>query len=519
MTDTSQANKRIAKNTLVIYGQLMLKMFLGLYTSRLALEALGVSDFGLYSVVGGVIALFTIISSPLSSTTVRFINVERGKLDGNLNRVFNVCNVLHLLMALLLFLLFEVGGVYYIHHFLNVDAGRETDAMFVYQVSVAACCLGIVNVPFSSLFNAEEKFLFSAVVDLSAKFVELMFLIWLLTYNGDRLKAYAVIESVYSVVPFAVYHYFAYRRWPEVVSWRFVRVWQRYKEMLVFSTYNLLSSVAMMARGQGSKLLINSFFGTAVNGSFAIAQTVDRNVYPFANGIHKSAVPQITQSYSRGDMERVFFLASRVSKYCLLMTALCLFPLWAELDFVLNIWLVSVPEGAAVFCRVILLMAFVSLSDGGLWDIVNASGRIGAFRVSYSLITLSCLPIGFYVLRSGRQAYVLLVVFLIADFFWRIVQLYMMHRIFRFPTFRYCRDAYLPVLKAALPVVVCLLFTSRVQLDSPLWHFCHFLVILLLTTLSAYYLGLSCDEQKKVLGQFLSRIKSEWKPFKLWNNR
>jgi len=505
--DYRNANRRIAKNTLVVYGQLMLKLFLGLYTSRLAIEALGVSDFGLYSVVGGVVAMFTFISNSLSATTIRFVNVERGKPDGDLNRVFNVCNVLHITMAFLLLLLLEGVGVYYIHHFLNIEPGGESDAMFVFQVSVVTCCLGIINVPFSSIFNAEEKFLFTAVVEMSAKVAELILLIWLLTYEGNHLLSYALIETVYTVIPFAIYHYYAYRRWPDIVGWRLNKTWKHYKEVLVFSTYNLLSSVAVLARGQGSILLINYFFGTVVNGSFAIAKTVERNIGPFANGIQHSSVPQITQSYSAGDMNRVFYLASRVGRYCTLMTTLCLFPLWSELDFVLSLWLVKVPDGAVTFSRVILLLVLVAITDGGLGSIVNASGKIRLFTMAYSLLTISCIPIGFYVLKEGAPAYMLLVIFLIADILWRTSQLVIMHSILHFPSLRYCRDAYLPVIVTSIPVIICLLFSSRIHLDTPLWHIGHLVFIFLLTVLSAYYLGLRRDEREKVVKYLLKRIR------------
>ena len=295
MSDTSQANKRIAKNTLVIYGQMILKMFLGLYTSRLALEALGVSDFGLNSVVGGVVVLFTFISTSLSGTTIRFINVERGKPNGDLNRIFNVCNVLHIVMAILLFVLLEVGGVYYIHHYLNVDPGKESDAMFVFQFSTIMCCLGIINTPFSSLFNATEKFLFTATVAISVKVIQLVLLFWLLHYEGNRLRAFALIETLTTLTSFVIYHYYSYYHWPKVVKWRFVKGRQIYKEVLVYNSYILMETLAAMGRGQGSLLLINYFFGTVVNGAFAVAKTVERNIWPFASSFQSAATPQITQ--------------------------------------------------------------------------------------------------------------------------------------------------------------------------------------------------------------------------------
>lgn len=516
MTDNSQANKRIAKNTLVVYGQLMLRMFLGLYTSRLALEALGVSDFGLNSVVAGVVVLFTFISNSLASTTIRFVNVERGNPDGNLNRIFNVCHMLHIGMALLLFVLLEIGGVYYIHHYLNVDPGKEADAMFVFQIATVACCLGVLNIPFSSLFNASEKFLFTATVFIAAKAVQLCLLFWLLTYDGNRIRAFALIETLVEVAPFIIYHIYSYKKWPEIVKWRFVNKWQQYKEVLVFSSYNLISGLAGMSRGQGSLLLINYFFGTAVNGAYAVAKAIERVIAPFANNFHSAAAPQITQSYSSGDMERVYFLASRVGKYCMLMMALAFFPLWAELDFILHLWLIKVPDGALVFSQMIMLMVFWAITDGTLTQVAEASGKISRFKLTYTIITLSCIPIGFWVLKAGSPAYMLLVVFLIADVFWRMAQLYMMKTVLNFPVWRYCKDAYWRVLLTCLPVIFCLLLTSQIQYNSSLWHICHLGVIMLVTLCSTYYLGLRKGERETVLNQIIQRIKrrddNQWIP-------
>ena len=505
--DTSQANKRIAKNTLVIYGQMILRMFLGLFTSRLALEALGVSDFGLNSVVGGVVVLFTFISNSLSGTTVRFINVERGKPNGDLNKIFNVCNVLHIAMAIFLFILLEAGGVYYIHHYLNIDPGGESDAMFVFQVSTILCCLGIINVPFASLFNATEKFMFTAVVEISVKVVQLGLLFWLLTYEGSRIRAFALIETLTTMTSFVVYHYYAYRRWSEVVRWKFIKGWQIYKEVLVFSSYNLLQTLAIMGRGQGSVLLINYFFGTVVNGAFAVARTVERNVSPIANNFHAAAAPQITQSYSSGDMERVFYLTSRVGKYCMLLMMLAFFPLWAELDFILHIWLVKVPEGALIFSQMILLIVLVSITHGGLIHVINASGKVGTFRVTYSILMLLCIPVGFMILKTGSPAYMLLALFVVADIIYRIIQLYLMHFILHFPVLNFCLRTYIPVALASLPVIVCQAFTSYIQSESSLWHTIHIVIIFLLTAFSAYYIGLRKHERETVIVQLSQRIK------------
>jgi O-antigen/teichoic acid export membrane protein len=505
--DYSKGNKRIAKNTLVIYGQLILKMFLGLFTSRLALEALGVSDFGLNSVVGGVVVLFTFISESLSGTTIRFINVERGKPDGDLNRVFNVCNVLHIVMAIFLFVLLEVGGVYYIYHYLNVDSGKEADAMFVFQVSTIVCCIGIINVPFASLFNASEKFLFVAIVEISVKIVQLILLIWLLTYEGNRIKAFALIETLATSASFLVYHYYAYRRWSEVIKWRFIRESKIYKRMLIFSSFNLFSAFAWIGKVQGSQLLINFFFGTVVNGAYAVARTIEGLTCQFANNLQSSASPQIIQSYSSGDVERVFYLTTRVGKYCLLMMTIAIFPLWSELDFILHLWLIKVPEGTLVFCRLVLLMVMVAITDGSLTQVINASGKVGRFTMAYSILNTLCIPIGYIVLKAGCPAYMLLVLFLVADIIYRIVQFYMIHTILHFPILRFCRKVFLPVIKTIIPIMLCLFMTTQIQINSPLWRIFHIFLVFLLSVCSAYYLGLHENEREKIVLSVTQRIR------------
>lgn len=483
-------------------------MILGLYTSRLALEALGVSDFGLYSVVAGVVLLFMFVSGSLYGTTIRYINVERGKPEGDLNRVFNVCHVLHIGTALFLLILLEIGGIFYISNFLNVEAGKESDAMFAFQTVAIVSCLGIVNVPFSSLFNATEKFLFTATVEIAVKTVQLCLLFWLLSYEGNRLRAYALMETLTLLTTFIVYHYYWHRRWSEVVRWHFVREWALYKEMMVFTYYNLMSAVAEMARGQGSLLLINYFFGTVVNGAFAVAKTIERNLIPFTNNFHGAAAPQITQSYSQGDMERVFFLTSRIGKYCLLMMVLAFFPLWAELDFILNLWLVKVPDGALIFCRMMLLLVFASVSDGGLSHVINASGKVSKFKTTYSVITLLCIPICFVILKVGSPAYMILVLFFAADVTWRIIQLFMMKSVLHFPVIRFCKEVYIPIITTSLPIVGCIILSSLVHSDRFIWHVFHIVLVLIIVLTSAYFFGLRKDERKSVSNKIALRIKA-----------
>ena len=256
-----------------------------------------------------------------------------------------------------------------------------------------------------------------------------------------------------------------------------------------------------MARSQGSALLINYFFGTAVNGAFAVAKNMDRHVFSFANRFQEAAGPQVIQSYSSGDNDRIYFLTSKVGKGSMILMTLVFFPLWAEMDFVLHLWLAEVPDGALAFCRMILLMVFVAVTDGGLGNVVNASGRIARFQTTYSLITLSCIPLGFFILKAGAAPYLLLGLFIVADVIWRIIQLWMVHRILRFPVLHYCRDAYLPVAGVCSLMIACLYLTSLIQWDTTIWHLGRLLLILLLTAGAAFSIGLTARERKKIINR------------------
>ena len=222
LQDTTSDNKRIAKNTIIVYVRLIVTTIIGLLTSRFVLQALGVSDFGLYNVVGSIIGMFAFISASLSTTTIRFLNYEKGKPDGDMNRMFNICNVLHLAMAIIVLILFELCGIWYINGYLNVTPGKEMDAMFVFQVSTVACCLGIMNVPYSSLYNVHEKFLFPSVLGILNTSLKFICVLILLYYPGNRLRMYALAMSLLTVSDFVIYHLLSYRNWRPIVRWSFV---------------------------------------------------------------------------------------------------------------------------------------------------------------------------------------------------------------------------------------------------------------------------------------------------------
>ena len=502
---------RIVKNTVIIYVRMAVTILVGLITSRLALQALGASDVGLYSAVGSTVALVGAITGALAATTVRYINIEMGKPGGDPNRMFNICHTIHLGGAALIFLVLESIGLWYIHAKLNVPPGKEADAMFVFQVSTIVACLGVANVPFSSLFTVHEKFGTVALLDIINTLVKLglVALLYFLRDLPGALRIYAVMMSVTTWISFIAYHILCARRWPEIVRWKWVGKWAEYKEVLVFSNYNLLLSSAIIARSQGSNMLINAFFGTTINAAYYYAYTLQNYVNQFVVNFDSASAPQITQNVGAGHIDVATRLARRSCRICLSLFLLLFFPLWSELEFLMRLWLGSnMPAETIVMARWTLLIAAVSITSAGETLLVNALGRIKWYRIEISILYALCLPAGYILFRNGFPAYSILICFVVADFLNRIIEFTLLHYQFNFDVWGFARHAYLRPLMISI-LMTGYLFAYKSLVWSTFWgHAAGFLLTLLVTAAVIGLIGFNGEERRKALAFVSSKFKA-----------
>ena len=498
---TAASDIRIAKNTVIIYIRMAVTIIVGLITSRLVLQALGASDVGIYSAVGSTVALVGVITGALSATTIRFMNIEMGRTGGSPNRMFNICHSIHLGGAAVILLLLETIGLWYIRTKLNVPPGKQGDAMFVFQVSTIVACLGIANVPFQSMFTVHEKFATVALVDIVNALVKLGLVaaLFFLRERTDGLRIYAVMMSVSTWISFIAYHVMSARRWPETVRWKPVREKAAYKEVLVFNNYNLLHSTSLIARSQGSNMLINAFFGTTINAAYFYAFTLQNYVNQFVNNFDTASAPQITQNIGAGQTEKATKLARRSCRICLLLFLLLFFPLWSELDFLMRLWLGSnMPPETVRMARWTLVIASVATTSAGLAQLINAFGKIKWYRIELSVLYLLCLPAGYFLYKNGAQAYTILICFVVADLLNRTIQFILLRAQFRFDVGGFLRHAYLR------PVLISLLMTGYLVLYnnvsfSSLWgHVAGFLLTFIVTALLIFLLGIHPEERKKL---------------------
>ena len=440
MGEYKQDNRRIAGNTMVIWGRMLAIIVIGLLCTRFVFQALGASDVGLYTVVGGIIAMLGFLSSAMTATTRRYINIEMGKPDGNPNKVFNICLSLHVGLALVIFLLAETLGMYYVLHWLKVAPGKLPDAIFVFQVSIVTACLNIVNMPYQALMESFEKFLQTSLIDIASNLLRLVLCIVLLHYSGNGLRFYALLMCAMTFCSL-------------------------YREILGFNTWSALGAGASLARTHGSSLLINFFFGTLVNGAFSIAFQLENFAYMAVLRISNAAAPQITQNYGGGNKDRSLDLVYKISRFSALLMTVIVFCGLVELGFVLDLWLKEVPAGALLYCQWTLVSALARSFTGGTAILEQATGRIKWFQILGSAMSLACLPIGWVLYRLGAAPVTILYVYIAYTLVYRVVELVLLRRMMGFRIGDYLAKAYLKPL-AVVAVMALYLFAYHALMPA-----------------------------------------------------
>lgn len=496
-----EGNKRIAKNTLIVYARMGVTTILGLISSRFVLKALGASDFGLYNVVGAIVVMFSFISSALYSTTTRFINYEQGKKNGNVNRIFNISLVIHIFFAITCLIFLETIGVVYINNFLNVAIEKEGDAMFVFQTSTIAACIGIINMPFQSLFIANEKFSIIAVIDICNAILKFILILVLLYYPGNSLRFYAVCMALTILLNATAYFIISKKKWPETIRTNFVREKSAYKEMLIFNNYSLLAAMSLIVRSQGSNMVINYFFGTIVNAAYAIAYTIQTYITTVVANFDSASAPQIIQDYSKGNYQRSFFLTTTTCRICVLLTMLFLFPIYSELDYLLFLWLGdNVPEGTSVFCKYTLLVALVSSTSGGLVQLINTVGRLKWFTWQFTILYVFALIISLLLFCLGYPPYTIIILYVIVDLISRFNQLLLLRKYINFDIMKFIKQAY------SRPLIVFILGVIYIETNITESHILNLFISLIFVISAIFFIGLYSGERDSVFRMLNQKI-------------
>ena len=403
MPDHTSNNKRIAKNTLMLYIRMVFVLGVSLYTSRVLLSALGVVDYGLYNIVGGFVVMMGFFNGAIVSSTQRFFSYAIGKKDSNsLNSIFSTILIIQIALAILLLFLAETLGLWFVHSQLNIPPGRFDAAIWVYHCAVASFLFSLIAVPFSALIITHEDMDTYAYISISDILLKL-FIIFLLPYLAfDKLKSYALLLMGVSFATTIVYIVYCLIKYQSV---RFIKPKEKalFRTLFSYMGWNLWGNAAAVIMNQGVNILLNIFFGPAVNAARAISYQVNSAINQLTVNFQMAMNPQIVKSYAQNDLGYMHKLVITGAKFSFFMILTLSLPIILGADVILGLWLGTVPTHAVLFTQLVLVLGSIDAISGPLMTAAQATGRIKKYQTVVGILLILNLPISYIALLLGAN--------------------------------------------------------------------------------------------------------------------
>ena len=504
--DYSENNKRIVKNTLFLYFRMLLTMGVGLYTSRVILLALGIEDFGIYNIVGGVVVLFSFLSNAMSMATQRFLTFELGKNNiEQVRRIFSMSITVYISIIFFIIILAETVGLWVLNTQINIPYGKIDDANWVYQFSVLIICIGIIQTPYNASIVAYERmsfYAYASIVDVICRLAVAVILVYI---GFNKLKAFSVLMCIVAVISFCLYRYYCKRKF-EICRYRFFFDLGLYKKLMSFSGWSLFGSAAIMSANQGISILLNLFYGVIVNAAMGIAVQVSHAVNQFVGNFQTAFRPQIIKLYATGDnrnLEQLIFRTSKMSFFILFVLTL---PIILNIDFVLKVWLKTVPEYAATFCILVLVSSLLETLSTPLWMTVQAVGKIKQYQLCFSAALSLNIILSYIFLRIGFQPSIVFFIQIFVNVICLIIRLFFIRAYINMSILQFMRKVtgrILPVIVLTIPIpfILSRFYTEWQGLILTSFSF------LVLGFVAIYYIGLTKHERKNISVIIINKLK------------
>lgn len=503
----SADNKRIAKNTMMLYFRMILTMVVTIYTSRVILTTLGVVDYGIFNVVGGFVSMFAVLNSSMSAATSRFLIFELGRKDyPQLKKVFNASLASHIAIALAVLLIAETVGLWFLTHKMVIPEGRMDAALWAYQFSVLATLVTLTQVPYTALIIAHEKMKIYAYMSFLEVSLKLVIVYFLKVGTYDKLKLYATLFFAVSLINALAYRFYCNRKYPEsLISFH----WDKslYKKLFTFSICELYGGFAVISMGQGTNILLNIFFGPAVNAARGVAQNISNIIARFSINFMTAVKPQIVKLYAENKISQMMKMVFSASKYSFFLLFFLSLPLLLETDIVLKTWLKTVPEYSEIFCRLVLINNLILATANPFIYAFHAVGNVKITNlVCGSLFYLVIL--GSYVfLKFGYPPQIVFVITIAVTLLVHVVRLFLLKKFISYSLMSYFKEVVMIILLVVLvssiiPIVVFLNMEPG---------FIRFLTVgstcVVTVSASIYFIGIDRNTRKYVIQKIVSTVQ------------
>ncbi len=491
MSDNLTITKRIVANTSMLYLRMALIMFANLYIVRLILDILGTTDYGIYSVVGGMVVMFTFLSDSMASATQRFFAYEIGKRNAyKLKSLFSISVFLYIFFSIIIVILSEIFGLWFIENMMSVPQERVIASKWVLQFTILTFVFNILKTPYHSIIIAYEKmkvFGIIGIIEVGLKFIA----VYILTIIGfDKLIAYSALLSFNMLIIF--FFFFLYARSMFQIC-RFNLKWNRKDgfEMLSYSGWNFIGTLSNVLRNHGINILLNVFFNPVVNAARGIAFQINMALQSFSNNFYLAVKPQITKSYSGGDMvymEKLIIMSAKLAYFLILIISV---PILYDTEYVLSLWLNKVPDFTVIFTKLIVINTLIDVINLPIVSAIQATGKIRIYQISVSVVLLLNLPISYIILKNGADPEATIFVSILLSAISFIPRLYIIKLLAVFSVAKFLKDVILSILLVSSAVTLVIILFLEFSFLNSLGFWINSFFIVSICILIIYTVGLS----------------------------
>lgn len=503
-------NKRIAQNTMFLYFRMFLNMGVSLYTSRVVLQTLGVEDYGIYNVVGGIVTMFSVLNGSLGGATSRYITFELGRKDyARLNKIFNVALLTHIILGLVIVSLAETVGLWFLFNKMIIPEDRMNAAFWVYQISILSSLISLTQVPYNATLIAHENMKVYAYVGIVEVFAKLAVVYLLLISPFDKLIFYAILLFLLSLCIIVFYRIYCIRHYSESKI-NFCREGGLYKDMFKYAGSDLIGNISVLAQGQGLNLLLNVFFGPVVNAARAIAYQVQGAVTQFGNNFMMAVRPQIIKLYASGEIKEMFRLVYLSSNFSYYLMWLLILPVSLEADYILSLWLGKYPEHSVSFLILIFIICLIQTLKTPRTIVLHATGKLLLANVVIGSLLCGAFPLAYFFLKLGGEPESVFWAANITMFLSEFISVFIVRKYVEYDIANYLLNVHFRcAFVTAISLVIPYLVYDRFMEPS----FIRLLLTMVISTLSiistVWVIGLNRDMRQKVVLMIKSKLQGK----------
>lgn len=500
--------QQIAKNTIVLYIRMIITMLITLFSSRIVLQALGVSDFGLYNVVGGIVVLLSFLRTSLTSSTQRFLSFEIGRNNiEQLKKVFNVSVSTHILISIIILICAETIGLWFLNNYIRIPEGREIAANFIYQFSVISLCLSTLTVPYNASVISHECMSYYAIVTIIESLLKLLFSYALFIYNYDKLILYGGLMMLVNLLSLIMYWAYCRLNYCET-KYCFYFEKSLFKQIFSFSSWTIIGQLAVIGANQGTSVLINIFHSVTANAAIAIGQQVNNAISGLTANFQTAFQPQLTKSYASNDFDYLNSLICKASKISYFLLFLVSLPIMLNIDTVLHLWLGDVPKYSGTFAILFIIASLFNSLSAPLWIGIYATGKIKNYQILVSAIFFVDIIIVYLLFKYYDFApTIALFVKAIINFIVVFVRVYFTQKqIPGFSFITYLKKVLVPVLIVSTVSLLLVLILMNKQDDS-LLVVSNNVIIFVASLFATYFAGFTRGERNSIISMIKYKIK------------